>query len=299
MKNHVFTLVKTRILLAILCTLTFIPSYATWSIIAVDRTTGEIGIAGASCTFDVSGIASIVPEKGAIVVQAASNYFARMKAVELMMADANPNEILNVLKNKDFDPEKQQYAFISLSEGAKPIVYSGEEITNWSGFKIATDVAVQGNILVDENVISSAFEAFQGSEGKSLNERLMLALEAGASAGGDKRCGKQHARSAFLMVYDPKTKSINKLSVFGINKDGKPAVSLLKKKFEKSMSYHPSIPPFKTHFKNYEGKSFSNFLGKGSLTSTIDSVNGCVKFKLYACKYNPFPFKIRSSRLYC
>ena len=98
-----------QLILLTLATMIVSNANATWSIIAVDRETGEIGIAGASCTFDVQGIASIVPGKGAIVVQAASSYFARMKGVQLMRNDASANEILDAMNNDEFEPEKQQY----------------------------------------------------------------------------------------------------------------------------------------------------------------------------------------------
>lgn len=207
-------------------------SYATWSIIAVDHATGEIGIAGASCTFDVQGIASIVPKKGAIIVQAASSYFARMKGVELMMIDASTQQILEAMRHKDFDPEHQQYGVIALDSNAMPLIYSGTLIKDWYGGKVGNDFAVLGNILVSENVIENAYEAFNNSRDKSLAERLMLALKAGEEAGGDKRCGSQYAASAFISVYSPKNGAILKLSVYGIDKGGQPAVTLLAEQFE-------------------------------------------------------------------
>ncbi|MDC6350101.1 DUF1028 domain-containing protein [Zeaxanthinibacter sp. PT1] len=166
-------------------------SYATRSIIAVDRNTGEIGIAGASCTFDVSGIASIVPGKGAIVVQAASNYFARMKGAELMNVGTTQQEILNAMMDEKFHPENQQYGIIQLSSELRPIVYSGSGIRGWHGEKVDMDFAVMGNILPGKKVVEKAFEAFYTHGDKSLAERLMLALSAGEQAGGDKRCGTQ------------------------------------------------------------------------------------------------------------
>lgn len=217
---------------SLLTLLISIPSYATWSIIAVDRKTGEIGIVGASCTFDVQGIASIIPKKGAIVVQAGSNYFARMKGVELMMSDASAEAILAEMRNEEFNPERQQYGVILLNDTHAPLIYSGQLIKDWKGSKIGDDFAVLGNILVDEAVIENAFKAFNSSRGESLAKRLMLALKAGEIAGGDKRCGLQYARSAFISVYNPKDGAILKLSVHGIEEDGKPAVSLLNQQFE-------------------------------------------------------------------
>lgn len=208
-------------------------AYATWSIVAVDRSTGEIGIVGASCTFDVQGIASVVPGKGAIVVQAASDYFARMKGVALMEKDATPNEIVSALYDEKFKPERQQYGVVILNKETIPMVHSGTSIKGWNGSKIDKDFAVLGNILVSEVVVRNAFDTFNKNRDSSLSERLMLALTAGAQAGGDKRCGSQHARSAFLSVYDPKDGAINKISVHGIELGGQPAVQLLNKKFDR------------------------------------------------------------------
>ena len=206
--------------------------YATWAIIAVDRETGEIGIVGASCTFDVSGIASIVPGKGAIVVQAASNYYARFQGVQLMAADSSLQVILNTMKNKKFEPERQQYGLILLEENTKPLVYSGSEIQDWNGEKLGDDFAVLGNILPGEEVISEAYKAFNGNRDKPFAERLMLSLKAGEQAGGDKRFGTQYARSAFIMVYQPINGAILKLAVQGIEHVGEPAVTLLKEQFD-------------------------------------------------------------------
>lgn len=204
---------------------------ATWSIIAVDRETGEIGIAGASCTFDVSGIASLVPGKGAVVVQAASNYFARMQGVELMEEDATLNDILQSMKQKKFTPSRQQYGVISLLENTLPLIESGNEIKGHKGARTAKDFSVFGNILTGQNVLDDAFKTFNSMRDKPFATRLMRALNAGANAGGDKRCGKQRARSAFITIYSPGVDAITHLSIMGIDKGGEPAVELLMKRF--------------------------------------------------------------------
>ncbi|MFT6268697.1 MAG: hypothetical protein ACJAVV_001512 [Alphaproteobacteria bacterium] len=61
----------------------------------------------------------------------------------------------------------------------------------------------------------------------------MRALDAGANAGGDKRCGKQRARSAFISIYSPDVDGITHLSAFGTDKGGQPAVELLTERFDK------------------------------------------------------------------
>ena len=218
-------------LLILVATLFSSPCYATWSIIAVDRNTGEIGIVGASCTFDVSGITSIVPGRGAIVVQAGSSYFARMKGVELMEKGETLEEMLEAMMKDEFQPERQQYGLILLDSNTKPIVYSGSEIQQWKGEKLGDDFSVMGNILPGEQLILNAYKAFDENRDKPLAERLMLALKAGEEAGGDKRCETQYARSAFIMVYKPEDGAILKLAIQGIEKGGKPAVTLLNEQF--------------------------------------------------------------------
>lgn len=209
------------------------PALATWSIIGVDRETGEIGITGASCTFDVSGVASIVPSKGAIVVQAASNYFARMQGVKLMNEDADIKDILEIMKQDNFTPSRQQYGVISLKADTLPVVETGDEVNDHKGARIANNVAVFGNILTGQDVLDDAFKGFNSLNDKPLAKRLMNALRAGANAGGDKRCGEQHARSAFISIYSPVNDAITHLSIIGTLKGGEPAVELLANRFEK------------------------------------------------------------------
>ena len=76
--------------------------------------------------------------------------------------------------------------------------------------------------------------AFQSAGKKSLAERLMAALVAGAEAGGDQRCGEQRARSAFVTVYraddDARTPYYH-VAVYGIDKGGIPAVARLAEEF--------------------------------------------------------------------
>ena len=224
---------KTGLFILILLTTLFSSDcYATWSIIAVDRKTGEIGIVGASCTFDVSWIGSIEPGKGAVIVQAASNYYAKMRGVTLMENDASAKEIMDAMMAKEFEPELQQYGVILLNDLSSPMAYSGAQIKDWNGEMLGDDFAVMGNILASEQVVQKAYEAFNANRDKSLAERLMLALKAGEEAGGDKRCKTQYARSAFIMVYQPKDGAILKLAVQGIEEGGKPAVTLLNQKFD-------------------------------------------------------------------
>lgn len=212
-----------------------IRAHATWSIIAIDSKTGEIGIAGASCTYSVYGIGAIVPGKGAIVVQAMSNPLARLKGLKMIIADAPPEEILAAMKDPDFDPEEQQYAVLCVKYLEKPQTYTGSEAPPEKGTLTQNGVTVQGNTLAGSQVLQAVMTAAikAQQDGLSIADVLMLALEAGATAGGDKRCGDRKASSAFLTVAkpddDPHHPSLN-LIVYG-NDDNTNAVTALRRKF--------------------------------------------------------------------
>lgn len=178
---------------------------ATWSIIVIDPKTKEVGIAGASCTYSVYGIGGIIPGKGAVVVQAMSNKAARNKGLQMVLADASPEEILKAIKDPEFDPENQQYAVVCLSNLDKPQTYTGLETTTDKGTLTSKGVSIQGNTLANKEMLNKILQAVINAQKKSLSIQnvLMLALEAGAEYGGDKRCGDRKALSAFLTVAKP------------------------------------------------------------------------------------------------
>src|SRR6478609_8226814 len=122
---HRETKTKMKILTLSLFFLITINSYATWSIIVIDPKTNEIGIAGASCTFSVYGIGGIIPGKGAIIVQAMSNKSAKKRGLQMMMANASPQQILDAIRDPQFDPEKQQYGIVCLKYLDQPLTYTG------------------------------------------------------------------------------------------------------------------------------------------------------------------------------
>lgn len=205
----------------------------TWSIVAVDYETGQIGIAGASCTFNVQGIGEIIPGKGAVVVQGMSSDEARERAMELLQDDTKLDDILSEIRDKKFDPENQQYALINLDSTQNPIAFTGSNLDNAKGHRTIKGVSVQGNVLTGQNVLDKTLVAFETTNG-TLTEKLVKALEAGADAGGDSRCGDQKARSAFVTVYNQTDNArwpYFHLVVYGTEKGGVPAVDYLAKEF--------------------------------------------------------------------
>jgi uncharacterized Ntn-hydrolase superfamily protein len=214
------------------------PASATWSITAVDPRTREVGIAGASCTPNVMGIAGVVPGRGVIAAQALTNGAARRRGMEMLRAGASPAEVVRTVTDSVFDPVYffQQYGVAAL--GHAPAAYTGAETDAWRGHEVDADVSVQGNILVGPLVVRDAMAAFRAAAADSaltLADRLLLALEAGAAAGGDARCPGQTALSAFLIVAGPDDRRDAqhlRLYVNGQSEGGANPVVLLRQRYE-------------------------------------------------------------------
>jgi uncharacterized Ntn-hydrolase superfamily protein len=212
---------------------------ATWSITAVDPKTKEVGIAGASCTDFVFGIAGIAPGRGAIVAQAMSNRGAKRAGVKMLVEGASPQAVITAITKPEFDLNfsLQQYGVVALGFESKPATYTGSDTDAWKGAAHGYGVSVQGNILTDEKVVSDALAAFEAAskDGKSLADRLMAALEGGAARGGDRRCGTQKARSAFIVVAKP-TDDISapylRINIPGQEEGGANPVKLLRRKYD-------------------------------------------------------------------
>jgi len=227
------------IIVTSLIVLTFCPDlFATWSIIIIDPNTKEIGIAGASCTYNCYGIGGIVPGKGAIIVQAMSNKNAKTKGMQMISAELPPEQIIKTIRSPEYDPERQQYAVITTKHLDNPITYTGSLTNHFHGSLTASGISVQGNTLENKDELKEILYAALNAqkEGLSIDAILMIALEAGALAGGDKRCGSQKATTAFITVAKPHNKPKKPyldLVIFGQAKGGQNAVSMLREKYSK------------------------------------------------------------------
>ena len=219
------------LLLTVLC----LPSFATWSIIVIDPKTKKIGIAGASCTPSVYGIGAIMPGKGAIVVQANGNPLAKLQGFRMIMDGATPAVILEKLRSPDFDPEHQQYAIISMDDINNPVTYTGTQTVSYASTLTGNGITVQGNMLTNPDEVQIIFDAAVKAQKDSLpiQDILMIALEAGAKSGGDKRCGERKAASAFLTVSKPEDIDKHWLNLVILGDDGHThAVEALRQKFD-------------------------------------------------------------------
>ncbi len=196
-----------RALLAVgvgLAALTPSAAHATWSMVAVDPDTREVGAVGATCGPFVWMIGRVEPDAGAMVSLCGTNMGARKDVTEILAGGGTPEEALAEVTAAAYDDDLgiRQYAIVGF-EGPGA-VYTGDECDEWKGTHAEEHMAAAGNILVDQAVLDEAVAAFHDSEGEALADRLMAALVAGAEQGGDSRCDPGvAAESAFVFVAGP------------------------------------------------------------------------------------------------
>jgi uncharacterized Ntn-hydrolase superfamily protein len=185
--------------LLILCTLCGLasaaPTVATFSIVAYDPATKELGIAVASKFPAVGGVVPWAQAGvGAIATQSAANTTYGPDGLTLLAKGDTPKEALEILTRKDPGKAHRQVGIIDAKGQA--LSFTGEKCHAWAGGKTGRNFAVQGNLLAGPEVVAAMAKAFEESKGL-LSHRLLAALEAAQEAGGDKR-GRQSA--ALLIV---------------------------------------------------------------------------------------------------
>lgn len=163
----------------------------TFSIVAYDHVSRMFGVA-ASTKFPAVGV--LVPytraDVGAIATQARVNPLLGYDGLDLLERDHSAEETLKILLNSDPEPEKRQVAVVDA--WGRSAAHTGALTDPWRGHLTGDDYAVAGNLLAGAEVVEAMAETFEASAGEPLGERLMRALEAGQTAGGDKR-GRQSA----------------------------------------------------------------------------------------------------------
>lgn len=168
---------------------------STFSIVARDPGTGELGVAVASRFFAVGNVVPWAKAGvGAIATQSFANTSFGWRGLELLEKGATPDEALQILLRDDDDPDRRQVGIVS-AKGASA-TYTGKGCIAWAGGRNGPDYAIQGNILASEAVVTEMEKTFLQTKG-TLAERLYAALVAGDAAGGDAR-GRQSA--AMLVV---------------------------------------------------------------------------------------------------
>ena len=200
----------------VLILLSAAPASATFSIVAFDPVTGDLGVAVASRVF---GVGNHVPWAeagvGAVATQAAMNGGYGPRGLELLRQGLSAQQVLDRLLAEDkFERlEGRQLAIVDAKGNIA--VHTGPAANDWKGHIKGATFSVQGNILAGPHVADAMARAFESATGE-LAERLYAALKAGDDAGGDRR-GRQSA--SILVVRKGGGSSLNNDRLCYINVD--------------------------------------------------------------------------------
>ena len=194
--------------------------YSTFSIVAVDLNNGQVGSAGASCIGGSIIISDIHPGVGAIHTQSYWSGYNQIMASNLMDSGLSPDEIINYLIENDVNnnPTIRQYGIVDIYEGGRSAAYTGENCMDYKNHILGTNYAIQGNILLNEQILINIENNFNNTIG-TLSDKLMAALQGANIPGADSRCldNGTSSLSAFIRVAEPFDESDNFLLDLNIN----------------------------------------------------------------------------------
>lgn len=163
----------------------------TWSIVACDKESGQLGVAIATRFFAAGAIVPFVASKvGAIATQALVNPYYGIDGLQLLRKGFSPDEALETIKSNDAGEAHRQVQIVDA--GGNVAGHTGNCCLPWSCHRLGRTFSVAGNMLVGQRVLDDAFQAYVENSGLSFARRLIHAMQAGEAAGGDRR-GKQSA----------------------------------------------------------------------------------------------------------
>ena len=172
----------------------------TWSIVAHDPPSGAFAVVvatrsfavGASCPYVRSGV-------GAVSTQSLTNRYLGPAVLDLMQQGGPPQEAIERALAPDEGRHLRQLHAVDAQ--GRTAAWTGRHCVTWCGERVASHISVAGNMLAGADVVSATFDTFQALSDLPLPERLMAAMEAGESAGGDRR-GRQSAAMLLTTTED-------------------------------------------------------------------------------------------------
>jgi uncharacterized Ntn-hydrolase superfamily protein len=173
------------------------PLTHTFSIVAYDQQSGQIGVAVQSHWFSVGSVVSWAEAGvGAVATQSLVNVSFGPRALESLKKGYSPQETVEELVNADEGRDFRQLAVID--EKGRVATHTGEKCIADAGYIIGKNYSVQANMMLNKEVVPAMSKAFEQSSGP-LAERMVAALQAAQKAGGDIR-GQQSAAIIIVRV---------------------------------------------------------------------------------------------------
>lgn len=168
----------------------------TYSIVARDPDTGEMGVAVQSHWFSVGSVVSWAEAGvGAVATQSLTEVSFGPRGLELLKQGVTAQEAAKTLLDADEGRAVRQLAIVDARGNVA--AHTGDRCIPEAGHQMGEQFSVQANMMLNDKVCPAMFETFATSTGKPLAERMVAALEAAQGTGGDIR-GQQSA--AVLVV---------------------------------------------------------------------------------------------------
>ena len=172
------------------------PLAHTFSIVARDPITGEMAVGVQSHWFSVgTSVSWAEAGVGAVATQSFTNKSFGIRGLKLLKEGKTAQEALNILLSDDPGIDVRQVAIVD--NKGNVAVHTGKGCVQFAGDLKGEQYSVQSNMMLTNKVPAAMSKAFEASKGKPLSQRIMAALNAAQSVGGDIR-GKQSA--AILVV---------------------------------------------------------------------------------------------------
>lgn len=205
--NNYCKIVFAFIFFAIISNISF--AQDTFSIVAVDTVTGEIGSAGASCVGPIGGVGAfilsdVIEGIGGIHTQASYLSQNQQNAHSRMLEGLSPQEIIDWLVANDAqnNPTIRQYGIVDLTRNGESAAYTGVNCTDYKNHVTGPGYSIQGNILLGQVIIDTMHTVYLMTSGEPIADRLMKTLEAAKIIGADTRCASRgtSSQSGFIKV---------------------------------------------------------------------------------------------------
>ncbi len=181
----------------------------TFSILAFDSLTGEVGAAGASCVdlFNFPGfsnhfICELFPGVGAIATQASYISTNQVNARNRMNLGDSPNQIISWLQNNDVqsNPSVRQYGVVRMmQDSVQTAAFTGSNCLAYKNHIVGPNYTIHGNILLGQHVLDSMEARFLREPG-DLACKLMAAMQGANVIGADTRCASNGSSSLFAFI---------------------------------------------------------------------------------------------------
>lgn len=172
----------------------------TWSIVAHDPATGAFAVAVTTCAFAVGASCPYVRAGvGAVSTQSFTNRYLGPAVLDGMARGLSPAAAIEgALAGDEGRALRQIHA---VDRQGRTAAWTGESCVEWAGSQSGPGFSVAGNMLANPAVVGETAATFRAGTGLLLPERLVLALDAGEAAGGDRR-GRQSAAMKLVTTED-------------------------------------------------------------------------------------------------